>query len=134
MLSAMTTLNPSSFQQRRQLKALAFLVLTGIAMMICLTQRAGVLRDLQITAAGVIHAAQIPEDKQPLPAALSPCQLSAHSLFSALPLLFDAIVLLPGLLALLLPVLMARRAPFPHGHEPPWPRRRIHLTNCVFRE
>lgn len=134
MLSAMTTLNSSSFQQRRQLKALAFLALTGIAMMICLTQRAGVLHCLQMTAAGVIHAAWNPEDKQPLPAALSPCQLSAHSLLSALPLLFDTIVLLPGLLALLLSALMVRRAPFPLDPDPPWPRRRIHLTNCVFRE
>lgn len=109
-------------------------MLAGIAMMICLTQRAGALRDLQITAVRVIHIAGPHADKQPLSAALSPCQLSAHSLLSASPLFFDAIVPLPGLLALLLPAPLARRVQLVYDSFLLWPLRRIHLTNCVFRE
>lgn len=130
----MTTPDASSFQRRRQRTALAFLLLTAVAMMICLTQRASALRDLQISAAWGIHRANSPEPQPTLSAALSPCQLSAHSLLSALPLFFDALVLLPGLLALLAPLLMACRAPPVTGSAAPGPRRRIYLTHCVFRE
>ena len=108
------------------------LAVACFVMFVCLTQRAGVLHQLQIQAANVLVAENsAPDADSPT---ISPCELSAHSLFAAQPIHFDTVLLLPGLLLLLLAApINVSIAPVPVTLFTP-PLLRIHLKNCVFRE
>ena len=124
--------NPTHLKNR-QLKAVALLVVACFVMLICLTQRASVLHHMQVKAAALTLTVENGVQEH-MPPALSPCELSAHSLLAAQPLHFDSILLLPGLLVLVLAVLIKISVlPVPVIHFRP-PLLRIHLKNCVFRE
>ena len=126
-------LTGSTQHKNRQLKALALLVLACFVMLICLTQRASILHQMQVKAAALSQAAESSGQK-PVSPALSPCELSAHSLLAAQPIHFDTILILPGLLVLVLALLIKISIlPRPAILFRP-PPLRIHLKNCVFRE
>ncbi|MEI9481351.1 hypothetical protein V5093_06750 [Enterobacter cancerogenus] len=114
------------------------LIITCLAMALCLVQRAvylnHFLQGLDQQAQTVLMtdgAGNTSDSEQSGP---SPCQLGAHSLLCAQPLFFDgalpAIVIFFALLHL---VTQARAWAYreqPVQAPPP----RIHLKNCVFRE
>lgn len=129
----MNTLTGPTQPKNRQLKAVALLIVACFVMLLCLTQRASVLHHMQVKAAALTQLAEnSSQDREP--AALSPCELSAHSLLAAQPLHFDTILLLPALLVLVLAVLIKISVlPRPVILFRP-PLLRIHLRNCVFRE
>ncbi|MCU6677341.1 copper-binding protein [Leclercia tamurae] len=129
----MNILTGPAHQKNRQLKAIVLLVVACFVMLICLTQRASILHNMQVKAAALTLSAEnsVQEGVSP---ALSPCELSAHSLLNAQPLHFDTLLLLPGLLVLVLAVLIKISVlPRPVILFRP-PLLRIHLKNCVFRE
>lgn len=129
----MTILKGPTHHKNRQLKALALLVVACFVMLICLTQRASILHHMQVKAAALSLTAENSAQERVSPA-LSPCELSAHSLVTAQPLHFDTLLLLPALLVLVLAVLIKISVlPRPVIFFRP-PLLRIHLKNCVFRE
>jgi len=128
----MTPVN-SQYDRNRQWKAIAFLALTCLVMMICLTQRASVLRDLQMTSTEVAFSAQSGADTH-ASASLSPCQLSAHSLLSTQPVFFEQILLISGLLLLIVSLFVRVETSAPPDNTSVFTERRIYLKNCVFRE
>lgn len=119
--------------KNRQLKAIALLVVACFVMLVCLTQRASILHHMQVKAAAISLTGENSQQERVSPA-LSPCELSAHSLLIAQPLHFDTLPLLPGLLVLVLAVLInISNQPRPVIFF--WsPLLRIHLKNCIFRE
>jgi hypothetical protein len=131
ILMPMTIRTGTTHQKNRQLKALMLLVVACCVMLICLTQRASVLQQMQVKAAAIVQVAN--GGQEIAPDALSPCQLSAHSLLCAQPLHFDTL-LLPGLLMLLLAALVIVPVRIRPDAVPRPPLLRIHLKNCVFRE
>ena len=131
ILMPMTIRTGTTHQKNRQLKALVLLVVACCVMLICLTQRASVLQQMQVKAAAIVQVAN--GGQEIAPDALSPCQLSAHSLLCAQPLHFDTL-LLPGLLMLLLAALVIVPVRIRPDAVPRPPLLRIHLKNCVFRE
>ncbi|QBC02660.1 hypothetical protein [Enterobacter cloacae] len=122
--------------RNRQLLGKWLLIVTCLAMALCLVQRAVYLNHfLQGLDPQTSQMADAPahnsNTEQPGP---SPCQLGAHSLLCAQPLFFDgalpAIIIFFALLQLLTQgrVFVSREQPV----QAPPPR--IHLKNCVFRE
>ena len=122
--------------RNRQLLGKWLLIITCLAMAICLVQRAVYLNhflqglDPQVQT---LMMADAPgqEAEQPGP---SPCQLGAQSLLCAQPLFFDgalpAIIIFFALLQL-----FTHRRTFLSREQPVQaPPPRIHLKNCVFRE
>ena len=132
ILMPMTIRTGTPHQKNRQLKALMLLVVACCGMLICLTQRASVLPQMQVKAAAIVQVAN--GGQEIAPDALSPCQLIAHSLLCAQPLHFDTVLLLPGLLMLLLAALVIVPVRIRPDAVPRPPLLRIHLKNCVFRE
>ncbi|ELY3469271.1 copper-binding protein [Cronobacter universalis] len=132
LLPMMTTAG-SAYTKNRQLKATLLLVIACCVMLICLTQRASILHQMQVNAAALSLTAPDSGPEATTPS-LSPCELSAHSLLAAQPLHFDTILLWPGLLVILLAVLIAVNVRALPDAIPRPPQRRIHLKNCVFRE
>lgn len=132
ILMPMTIRTGTTHQKNRQLKALMLLVVACCVMLICLTQRASVLQQMQVKAAAIVQVAN--GGQEIAPDALSPCQLSAHALLCAQPLHFDTVLLLPGLLLLLLAALVIVPVRIRPDAVPRPPLLRIHLKNCVFRE
>ncbi|MDT3611748.1 copper-binding protein [Cronobacter sakazakii] len=132
LLPMMTTAG-SAYTKNRQLKAILLLVIACCVMLICLTQRASILHQMQVKAAEISLATQNSGHEATTPS-LSPCELSAHSLLAAQPLHVDTIILLPGLLVILLAVLVTVNVRVLPDAIPRPPLLRIHLKNCVFRE
>lgn len=131
----MNLLASTAHQKRRQLRALLLLVIACCVMVICLTQRASVLHQMQVRAAAYSAQVAAPGGEQTLaPPSLSPCELSAHSVLAAQPLHFDTVLLLPTLLVLMLAAQVIIPVPQRPDAVPRPPLLRIHLTNCVFRE
>ena len=126
ILMPMTIRTGTTHQKNRQLKALMLLVVACCVMLICLTQRASVLQQMQVKAAAIVQVAN--GGQEIAPDALSPCQLCAQ------PLHFDTVLLLPGLLMLLLAALVIVPVRIRPDAVPRPPLLRIHLKNCVFRE
>ena len=122
--------------RNRQLLGKWLLIITCLAMALCLVQRAVMLNhflqglDPQISLSADAPT-QSSNTEQPGP---SPCQLGAHSLLCAQPLFFDgalpAIFIFFALLQLLTQGRALAPAEQPVQATPP----RIHLKNCVFRE
>ncbi|MGL5701213.1 MAG: hypothetical protein ACRCYL_18720 [Kluyvera sp.] len=110
-----------------------FLIVTCLAMALCLAQRAVYLHHFLQQAGQTTQVVTQPtaDDAAHGP---SPCQLSANSLFCAQPIFFDgalpAVIIFLALLQLFTPL---RRAAFRDEVVRP-PRLKIHLQNCVFRE
>ena len=122
--------------RNRQLLGKWLLIITCLAMALCLVQRAVMLNhflqglDPQISLSADAPA-QSSNTEQPGP---SPCQLGAHSLLCAQPLFFDGA--LPAIIIFfaLLQLLTQGRALTPAEQPVQAPPPRIHLKNCVFRE
>jgi len=124
--------------RNRQLLGKWFLIITCLAMAICLVQRAVYLNHFlqglgpQTQTALMVDAPGQNSDAEP--AGPSPCQLGAHSLLCAQPLFFDgalpAIILFLALIPLLAQIRIRVFREQPIQAPPP----RIHLKHCVFRE
>jgi len=130
----MNLLAGTAHHKRRQLRALLLLVIACCVMVICLTQRASVLHQMQARAAAYTAQVAAPGEQTLAPPSLSPCELSAHSVLAAQPLHFDTVLLLPTLLVLMLAAQVIIPVPQRPDAVPRPPLLRIHLTNCVFRE
>lgn len=124
--------------RNRQLPGKLLLIITCLAMVICLVQRAVYLNHFlqglgQETQTVLIVDAPVQKGDVE-PSGPSPCQLGAHSLLCAQPLFFDGALAAIIIFLALIPLLAeAQIRPFreqPVQAPPP----RIHLKNCVFRE
>ncbi|MFJ5852626.1 hypothetical protein ACIQCT_06745 [Enterobacter cancerogenus] len=114
------------------------LIITCLAMALCLVQRAVYLNhflqglDQQAQTVLMTDGADHTSDSEQ--SGPSPCQLGAHSLLCAQPLFFDgalpAIVIFFALLHLVTQACAWIYREQPVQAPPP----RIHLKNCVFRE
>ena len=105
------------FQRRR--KALAFLALACLIMMVCLTQRIAVIHGLQLKAAVTSSLIQRGYDTE-TNSGPSPCQLEAHSLLVAQPSLFDGALPRLGILLVIVLWLVSRSAPLEADDDPPF--------------
>ena len=119
--------------RNRQRLAKGLLILTCLAMLICMVQRAVYLHHFfeQAANASQMLTTPAPDDASAGP---SPCQLSASSLLCTQPVFFDgALVAVILFLALLQRLTEQRTFVFRDVPVRP-PTLRIHLQNCVFRE
>ncbi|WP_107759054.1 copper resistance protein [Dickeya sp. Secpp 1600] len=112
--------------RNRQLVGNLFLALACLIMLTCLIQRVASLQLLLANPISATASAFAPSEDPP--AAITPCQLSAHSL-----LMEHIIPLLPLLFAAVAPRVKIRLT-FPVAHLFFPPLLRIHLKHCVFRE
>jgi len=117
--------------------AKGFLCLACLLILVCMTQRIAGLHLLQqklLPATSQLHAPTA--DSQINAEANEPgsCELSAKSLLSSPPMVFELVLMAMGLLLLLL---SPRHALF-WPNSPPFvfscPRLRVHLRLCRFRE
>jgi len=119
---------------KRQRLGLWFLCLACIVVLVCSAQRVLSLHALQMGTATSVMLTQSDTPLQDDDAAVTPCELSAKSLLSIPPMLFDAALLTLGLLFLLLaPQRSCQRRFFP-PRVISSPSLRVHLRFCVFRE
>ncbi|HHA1350435.1 TPA: hypothetical protein ACW0NO_000269 [Enterobacter ludwigii] len=122
--------------RNRQLLGKWLLIITCVAMAICLVQRAVYLNHfLQGLDPQTTLIADAPvQTNDAEPSGPSPCQLGAHSLLCAQPLFFDGA--LPAIIIFfaLLQLFTQGRACVPREQPVQAPPPRIHLKNCVFRE
>ncbi len=119
---------------KRQRLSFWFLGLACVVVLICSAQRVLSLHALQMGAAASLMLTQSDTPLQDADAAVTPCEISAKSLLSMPPLLFDAALLILGLLFLLLaPQRLCQRRFFP-PRVISSPSLRVHLRFCVFRE
>ena len=124
--------------RNRQLLGKVFLIITLLAMALCLVQRAVYLQHFFQGAVQIAQTSQIldtaVQSQADADLGPSPCQLSGHSLLCAQPLFFDgalpAVILILALIALFVPL----RASVFRDESLQAPTRRIHLMHCVFRE
>ncbi|MCT4712233.1 copper resistance protein [Enterobacteriaceae bacterium H11S18] len=111
-----------------------FLVLACLVMVVCTAQRMAGLHALQMKAAANITLSQPDTSSVDDAAPVSPCELSAKSLLSAPPVLFEgALFALSLLLTLLIPAQTTRSSVAPLRAFSS-PTLRVHLRFCVFRE
>jgi len=120
---------------KQQRLGLWFLCLTCVVVLVCSAQRVLSLHALQMgTAASVMLTPSDATQQQQDDATVTPCELSAKSLLSIPPILFEAALLILGLLLLLLTPQRACQ----YRYFPPRvissPTLRVHLRFCVFRE
>ena len=121
--------------RNRQLLGKWLLIITCLAMALCLVQRAVMLNHfLQGLEPPIALSAAAPSQCNAGESGPSPCQLGAHSMLCAQPLFFDgalpAIIIFFALLQLFTQGLAF--APLEQPVQAPPPR--IHLKDCVFRE
>ncbi|MCS3433540.1 copper resistance protein [Klebsiella sp. BIGb0407] len=119
---------------KQQRLGLWFLCLACVVVLVCSAQRVLSLHALQM---GTVASVVLTQPDSILPdedVAVTPCELSAKSLLSMPPMLFDAVLLTLGLLLLLLaPERSCQRRYFP-PRVISSPSLRVHLRFCVFRE
>lgn len=119
---------------KQQRSGLWFLCLACVVVLICSAQRVLSLHALQMGAVASVmltHSDTVLQDDD---VAVTPCELSAKSLLSVSPMLFDTALLIFGLLLLLLaPQRTSKRRFFP-PRVISSPSLRVHLRFCVFRE
>lgn len=120
---------------KRQRLGLWFLCLACIVVLVCSTQRVLALHALQMsTAPEVLLTESEASSQQSDDGVITPCELSAKSLLSIPPILFDGALLVLGLLLVLLsPQPLFWRRTFP-PRVISSPSLRVHLRFCVFRE
>jgi len=116
----------------RQRKALLLVALACLVVLICTAQRMAGLHALMMNASPV--AQQSVQQHQDSDAPVTPCELSAKSLFATPPVMFEGAIFA-------ITLLMAVLAAVPQRPERRWPPRvispprlRVHLRLCVFRE
>ena len=117
---------------KRQRKAILFVLLACLVVLVCTAQRMAGMHALVMNLTADSPSLQQTQDKADAP--VTPCELSAKSLMAVPPMLFEGALLA---IALLLAVLAA----IPPRIERIWPPRvispprlRVHLRLCVFRE
>ncbi|HBR1669791.1 TPA: copper resistance protein [Klebsiella quasipneumoniae] len=117
---------------KRQRKAILFVLLACLVVLVCTAQRMAGMHALVMNLAADSPSLQQTQDKADAP--VTPCELSAKSLMAVPPMLFEgallAITLLLAVLAAITPRI-ERQWP-PRVISPP--RLRVHLRLCVFRE
>ncbi len=119
----------------RQRIAKWFLCLACLVVLTCITQRMAGLHALQL-AFGLPNVTASPSsasgDEEAT--ASTPCELSAKSLLSAPPVMFETVLFGLGMLLALLAPIIAPRLRFPPLRVISPPTLRVHLRLCVFRE
>ncbi|MEL4014762.1 copper resistance protein [Dryocola clanedunensis] len=111
-----------------------FLVLSCLVVVVCTAQRMAGLHALQMKAASEMTLSQSISSDVDAAAPVTPCELSAKSLLSAPPVLFEgALFAVSLLLALLIPA-RTTRSPVAPVRAFSSPTLRVHLRFCVFRE
>lgn len=117
---------------KRQRKAILFVLLACLVVLVCTAQRMAGMHALVMNLTADSPSLQQTQDKADAP--VTPCELSAKSLMAVPPMLFEG-----ALLAITL--LLAVLAAIPPHIERQWPPRvispprlRVHLRLCVFRE
>ncbi|HBQ2924001.1 TPA: copper resistance protein [Klebsiella quasipneumoniae subsp. similipneumoniae] len=117
---------------KRQRKAILFVLLACLVVLVCTAQRMAGMHALVMNLTADSPSLQQTQDKADAP--VTPCELSAKSLMAVPPMLFEG-----ALLAITL--LLAVLAAIPQRIERQWPPRvispprlRVHLRLCVFRE
>ncbi|MFW2834182.1 copper resistance protein [Klebsiella quasipneumoniae] len=117
---------------KRQRKAILFVLLACLVVLVCTAQRMAGMHALVMNLTADSPSLQQTQDKADAP--VTPCELSAKSLMAVPPMLFEgallAITLLLAVLAAV-PPRIGRQWP-PRVISPP--RLRVHLRLCVFRE
>lgn len=118
---------------KRQRMGWWFLCLACVVVIVCTAQRMAGLHALQMQTT-TITATSSPTSGADESSSTTPCELSAKSLLTAPPVVFEgAILALCLLLALLTPFRTVRLPFFPPRVISP-PGLRVHLRFCVFRE
>ncbi|SMG25213.1 copper resistance protein [Cedecea sp. NFIX57] len=111
-----------------------FLCLACVVVLVCTAQRMAGLHALQMETVASAVAVQVDSPQADGDAPVTPCELSAKSLLSVPPVLFDgALFALCLLLSLLAPV-RSTRMPYSPPRATSPPTLRVHLRFCVFRE
>ncbi|MBO8133956.1 copper resistance protein [Dickeya fangzhongdai] len=118
--------------RNRQLVGNLFLALACLIMLTCLIQRVASLQQLLANPISATASAFAPNEDPP--AAITPCQLSAHSLLMVQPLRMEHIIPLLTLVFAAVAPRVKIRLTFPVAHLFFPPLLRIHLKHCVFRE
>ncbi|ASG63698.1 MULTISPECIES: hypothetical protein [Kluyvera] len=117
----------------RPLVAKWLLMMTCLAMAICLVQRAVYLHHFLAQASNPVQVFSSPATPE-AELGPSPCQLSASSLLCAQPMFFDGALPAVILFLALMPLFVEVRAFVFRDVPRRPPTLRIHLKNCVFRE
>ncbi len=119
---------------KQQRLGLWFLCLACVVVLLCSAQRVLSLHALQMGTAASVMLTPSDTSQQQDDATVTPCELSAKSLLSIPPILFEAALLVLGLLLLLLaPHRSSQYRSFP-PRVISSPTLRVHLRFCVFRE
>lgn len=115
---------------KRQRMGWWFLCLACVVVIVCTAQRMAGLHALQMQTTTITATPSGADESS----SATPCELSAKSLLTAPPVVFEgAILALCLLLALLTPFRTVRLPFFPQRVISP-PGLRVHLRFCVFRE
>ncbi|EPF16456.1 MULTISPECIES: hypothetical protein [Cedecea] len=111
-----------------------FLCLACVVVLVCTAQRMAGMHALQMEAAATTLVAQQDNPQAEDAAPVTPCELSAKSLLSVPPVLFEGALLALCLLLSLLAPVRSTRMPFLTPRATSSPTLRVHLRFCVFRE
>lgn len=133
MLYRMKMARSDHDKNSRHLRGVILLVLTCVIMLVCMSQRVTALHQLAFTSDRVEHTS-LSDETSHKASDPSPCQLSAHSLTSAVPLFFDSLIASFCLLILFVNPMTKSVAVYVQDKIPPLYPSKIHIVNCVFRE
>ena len=112
---------------KRQRNAILLVALACLVVLICTAQRMAGMHAL-------VMSQSVQQGQESADAPVTPCELSAKSLMSVPPVLFEgALIAVTLLLALLAASPPRRERQWPPRVISP-PRLRVHLRLCVFRE
>ncbi|WP_288790426.1 copper resistance protein [uncultured Enterobacter sp.] len=119
---------------KRQRNAILLVALACLVVLICTAQRMAGMHALVMNVTAVSVSQSVQQGQESSDAPVTPCELSAKSLMSVPPVLFEgALFAVTLLLALLAAIPPRRERQWPPRVISP-PRLRVHLRLCVFRE
>ncbi|WP_229237474.1 copper resistance protein [Citrobacter farmeri] len=118
---------------KRQRMGWWFLCLACVVVIVCTAQRMAGLHALQMETT-VVTATPSPTSVAEETSPVTPCELSAKSLLTAPPVVFEGAILALCLLLALLTPLRTIRLPFLPQRIISPPGLRVHLRFCIFRE
>ncbi|VEB96421.1 Uncharacterised protein [Cedecea lapagei] len=111
-----------------------FLCLACVVVLVCTAQRMAGLHALQMETVASAVSVQSDSPQAESDSPVTPCELSAKSLLSVPPVLFEGALLALCLLLTLLAPVRSTRMPFSPPRATSPPTLRVHLRFCVFRE